>query len=80
MERFIAGLVKDFEDSKLDRREYCQTVAIAAVVCGAGDAANAQAARGFKMIGISHISHSCPDYAKARDFYTAGHGEHARQR
>jgi catechol 2,3-dioxygenase-like lactoylglutathione lyase family enzyme len=71
MERFIAGLVKDFENGKLDRREFCQTVAIAAIVCGAGEAANAQAARGFKMIGINHISYSCPDYAKARDFYTA---------
>jgi catechol 2,3-dioxygenase-like lactoylglutathione lyase family enzyme len=71
MERFIAGLVKDFESGKLDRREFCQTVALAAVVYGAGDAANAQATRGFKMIGINHISYSCPDYAKARDFYTS---------
>jgi hypothetical protein len=55
----------------LDRREFCQTVAIAAVVCGAGDATNAQTARGFEMIGINHISYSCPDYAKARNFYTA---------
>ena len=71
MERFIAGLVKDFESGKLDRREFCQTVALAAIVYGAGDAANAQATRGFKMIGINHISYSCPDYAKARDFYTS---------
>jgi hypothetical protein len=40
MERFIAGLVKDFESGKLDRREFCQTVALAAVVYGAGEAAN----------------------------------------
>jgi hypothetical protein len=40
MERFIAGLVKDFESGKLDRREFCQTVALAAVVFGAGEAAN----------------------------------------
>src|SRR5437899_5095366 len=74
MERFIAGLVKDFESGKLDRREFCQTVALAAVVYGAGDAANAQATRGFKMIGINHISYACPDYAKARDFYTSVFG------
>ena len=71
MERFIAGLVKDFERGKLDRREFCQTVALAAVVYGAGEAANAQATRGFKMIGINHISYNCPDYAKARDWYTS---------
>jgi hypothetical protein len=39
MERFIAGLVKDFECGKLDRREFCQTVALAAAVYGAGDGA-----------------------------------------
>jgi hypothetical protein len=71
MERFIAGLVNDFESGKLNRREFCQTVTLAAVVYGAGEAANAQATRGFKMIGINHISYSCPDCAKARDFYTS---------
>ena len=71
MERFIAGLVKDFESGKVDRREFCQTVALAAAVYGAGEAANAQETRGFKMIGINHISYSCPDYTKARDFYTS---------
>src|SRR5260370_7408233 len=74
MERFIAGLVKDFESGKMDRREFCQTVALAAAVYGAGDAANAQATRGFKMIAINHLSYACPDYAKARDFYTSVFG------
>src|SRR5262249_36531977 len=71
MERFIAGLVKDFESGKLDRREFCQTVALAAVVYGAGEAANAQAARGFKMMGINHNSDQSPDYGKVRDFYAS---------
>jgi catechol 2,3-dioxygenase-like lactoylglutathione lyase family enzyme len=69
MERFIAGLVKDFESGKLDRREFCKTVALAAAVYGAGDAANAESGSGLKMIGINHISYDCPDYAKARDWY-----------
>ena len=69
MERFIADLVKNFESGTMDRREFCQTVALAAVVYGAGEAANAQAGRGFKVLGINHISYSCPDYTKARDFY-----------
>ncbi len=69
MERFIANLVNSFESGEVGRREFCQTVALAAVVYGAGEAANAQAGRGFKVLGINHISYSCPDYAKARDFY-----------
>jgi catechol 2,3-dioxygenase-like lactoylglutathione lyase family enzyme len=71
MEKFIAGLVSDFESGKVDRREFCQTVALAAVVYGAGDAADAEASRGFKMLGINHVSYVCPDYIKARDFYAS---------
>src|SRR6266702_2312250 len=54
MERFIADLVKNYESGKVDRREFCKTVALAASVYAAGDAATAQAPRGFKMIGINH--------------------------
>jgi catechol 2,3-dioxygenase-like lactoylglutathione lyase family enzyme len=71
MERFIADLVKNYENGKVDRREFCKTVALAATVYAAGDAANAQATSGFKMIGINHISYACPDYAKARDWYAS---------
>ena len=59
MERFIADLVKDFETGKLDRREFCKTVALAATVYAAGAEANAQAPRGFKVLGINHLSYSC---------------------
>ena len=68
MERFIADLVRNFESGKLDRREFCKTVALAATVYAAGDAANAQAPRGFKVIGVNHLSYTCPDYTRARDF------------
>lgn len=71
MERFIANLVKDLDSGKLDRRDFCQTVALAALVYASGDAANAQASRGFKVLGINHISYQCPDYAKARDWYSS---------
>jgi len=50
MERFIAGLVRDFESGKVDRRELCKTIALAATVYAAGDAAEAQPARGFKVL------------------------------
>jgi hypothetical protein len=71
MERFIADLVKNYENGKVDRREFCKTVALAATVYAAGDAANSQAPRGLKMIGINHVSYTCPDYAKARDWYAS---------
>jgi hypothetical protein len=35
MERFIADLVKNFESGKVDRREFCKTVALAATVYAA---------------------------------------------
>jgi catechol 2,3-dioxygenase-like lactoylglutathione lyase family enzyme len=71
MERFIADLVKAFEAGSLSRREFCQTVALAATVYAAGDAANAEPGHGFKVLGINHISYACPDYTKARDWYTS---------
>jgi len=74
MERFIADLVKQLEGGAIDRREFCQTVALAAAVYAAGDAANAQTGTGFKVLGINHLSYSCPDYTKARDFYTSVFG------
>jgi catechol 2,3-dioxygenase-like lactoylglutathione lyase family enzyme len=70
MERFIADLVKQFESGRIDRREFCKTVALAATVYAAGDAARAETS-GLKVIGINHISYACPDYAKARDWYSS---------
>ncbi len=70
MERFIADLVADLDSGKLDRRQFCETIMLAAVVYAAGEsAANAAPAQGLKAIGINHISYACPDYRKARDFY-----------
>jgi catechol 2,3-dioxygenase-like lactoylglutathione lyase family enzyme len=74
MEKFIADLVRKFEGGQVDRREFCQTVALAATVYAAGDAANAQTGTGFKVLGINHVSYSCPDYTKARDFYSSVFG------
>ena len=71
MERFIADLVQGLDSGAIDRREFCKAVVLAAVVYGAGDAARAQPQRGFKIIGINHISYTCPDYAKARDWYAS---------
>jgi hypothetical protein len=46
-EKFIANLVKDFDSGKLGRREFCQSVALAALAYASGEVANAQASRGF---------------------------------
>ena len=58
----------------MDRREFCQTVALAATVYAAGDAAHAQTSTGFKVLGINHFSYTCPDYTKPRDFFTSVFG------
>jgi catechol 2,3-dioxygenase-like lactoylglutathione lyase family enzyme len=73
MESFIAKLLQDFENGKMSRRQLIQTVAVAATVYAGGEeAANAAPATGgFKTIAVNHISYSCPDYTKARDFYAA---------
>ena len=71
MERFIADLVKQYESGAINRREFCQTVTLAATVYAAGDAAHAQAPRGLKLLAINHVSYTCPDYRKARDWYAA---------
>ena len=75
MERFISDLVKEFESGKIDRRKFCETVALAAVVYAAGEsAANAAPAEGFEVIAINHLSYRCPDYRVARDFYASVFG------
>jgi len=69
MERFIADLVKDFESGKINRRQFCETVALAATVFAAGTEANAAPASGLKILGVNHISYACTDYKVARDWY-----------
>jgi len=74
MERLIAELVKKLERGTIDRREFCQTVALAATVYAAGEDAHAQTSSGFKVLGINHFSYTCPDYTKPRGFFTSVFG------
>ena len=70
MERFIDRLIDQFDSGQLSRREFCETMAVAtAVLAAGGAAANAAPQSGFTMLGVNHISYSCPDYRLARDFY-----------
>jgi catechol 2,3-dioxygenase-like lactoylglutathione lyase family enzyme len=74
MEKFLETLIADFEAGRINRRQFCETVALAATVYAAGaNAANAPA-RGMKVLGINHLTYDCADYRKARDFYTSTFG------
>jgi catechol 2,3-dioxygenase-like lactoylglutathione lyase family enzyme len=72
MEQIISNLVQDFEEGKMSRRQLIQSLAVAvtaAAVVGAKPAAAAEG-KGFKAIGVNHISYQVADYAKTRDFYS----------
>ena len=45
MERFIADLVRNFESGRINRRQFCEAVTLAASVYAMGDAAKAQRRR-----------------------------------
>ena len=56
----------------LNRRQFCERLALTAAACAAGKGAgNAAPAQGFRIVGINHISYACSDYRKARAFYSA---------
>jgi catechol 2,3-dioxygenase-like lactoylglutathione lyase family enzyme len=73
MEKFIDRLIREFESGAVGRREFCQMLGIATAIYAAGgpEANAAPAGRGFKGLGVNHISYSCPDYRQARDFYSS---------
>jgi catechol 2,3-dioxygenase-like lactoylglutathione lyase family enzyme len=68
MESIIAKLLNDFESGRMNRRQLIQSIAAAAAVSGAGQAAPAEG-KGFKAVTVNHISYQVADYAKTRDFY-----------
>jgi len=68
MESFIADLVKVLKAGKIDRRQFCETVALATTVYAAGGAARPHR-RAAEELGVNHISYACSDYKVARDWY-----------
>jgi len=76
MEKFIDRLIREFESGALGRREFCQMLGIATAIYAAGgpEANAAPAGRGLKGLGVNHVSYLCPDYRKARDFYSSMFG------
>lgn len=82
MEAVIAGLLKDFEDGKMTRRQLIQSLAMAAaaVAPGAALAAQAPAATAapipaafekapWKTVWLDHISYAVSDYRRSTAFY-----------
>jgi len=83
MESIIAGLLKDFEDGKMSRRQLIQSLALAAVAAAPGASALAQTAAaqpkppipqafeptGWKTVWLDHISFQVSDYRRSAAFY-----------
>jgi len=74
MESFIAKLLQDFEQGKMNRRQLIQSLAVAATVAaGAGNATASAAAPDTTVVKatvLNHVSHPVVDYAKSRDWYS----------
>lgn len=69
MENLIAGLLKDFEQGKMSRRELIKSLALAAAAVSVPSTSVAQTGKGFKATSVDHISYQVADYKKSRDFY-----------
>ena len=71
MESIISQLLQDFENGKMNRRQFVQSVAMAATAASAvgAQASPAFAANGFKTVSLDHISYQVANYKKTRDFY-----------
>jgi len=70
VETLIARLLQDFEHGKLTRRQLIQSLTLAAAATSAPGIASAADGKGFKTIGLNHISYMVADFRKTRDFYT----------
>jgi catechol 2,3-dioxygenase-like lactoylglutathione lyase family enzyme len=84
MESVIAGLLKDFEDGRMSRRQLIQSLALVAAGAVPGTAALAQGAAqrppappippafeptGWKTVWLDHISYAVSDYRRSTAFY-----------
>jgi catechol 2,3-dioxygenase-like lactoylglutathione lyase family enzyme len=83
MESVIAGLLKDFEDGKMSRRQLIQSLALAAAAAMPGASAFAQTAAAqpkppipqafepapWKTVWLDHISYAVSDYRRSTAFY-----------
>lgn len=61
MEAVISQLLKDFEGGRMGRRQFIQSLALAALAGSAASSAIAQTGSGFKTMQLDHISYQVPD-------------------
>src|SRR2546428_2608426 len=91
MEGIIAGLLRDFEDGKMTRRQLIQSLALAAAAVVPGADALAQTAAQnktpipqafepapWKTVWLDHISYAVSDYRRSTAFYRDLMGWHIR--
>jgi catechol 2,3-dioxygenase-like lactoylglutathione lyase family enzyme len=79
MENVIAGLLSDFENGKMTRRQLIQSLALAAVAAAPAStvvgqtspASAASSAPPWKTVWLDHISYAVSDYKKSTAFYTS---------
>ena len=81
MESVIAGLLQDFEQGKMTRRQLIQSLALAAVAAAPAGSAAAKAAQKastippphdpapWKTVWLDHISYAVSDYRRSTAFY-----------
>ena len=76
MESIVSGLLSEFQEGGMSRRDLVKKLTMAAAasvatvpVVGASVAQAAAPASPFKAISVNHISYNVTDYAKSRDFY-----------
>jgi len=81
MESVIAGLLQDFENGRLTRRQLIQSLALAAAAAAPGGTLLAQGAQKastipppkdpapWKTVWLDHISYAVSDYRKSAAFY-----------
>src|SRR5438093_5361016 len=77
MENVIAGLLRDFEDGKMTRRQLIQSLAMAAMAAPAAAAAAQAPATSsaastpapWKTVWLDHISYQVSDYKRSVEFY-----------
>jgi catechol-2,3-dioxygenase len=69
MESFIAKLLQDFEQGKMDRRQLIKSLAVAATAAAAAAPAASAAGKPLEALYVNHSSYQVNDYKKVRDFY-----------
>ena len=74
MDSFYAAKLDEFAKGKISRRALLETLTVAATTTFATGATKAASDPALKVQLINHISYQCPDYKKARDWYSSMFG------